>query len=269
MYEDIIEDIKSSYNSLWKTKEWGNSVEIITPVSTTNDMFVSVFLTKKNDEYIVTDGGWMVNEIYKTSIKDGDIYFNRLIAYYLEYYSIKQLTGKGLTLYYKKTDRQTLVPNIVYDLSSFISVAVSSTYISFTARREKDEISRFSNQTKDYLRTIAPERRILFNKSISDQTETVKFGAVIQIENGKFTLIEMITGTNIRDFIGSICRAYTNFNIANSSCKDTIRNRVSLVNNQAAGYQEVKITSYLNQLKNNPANAVIGWDERERLKALV
>ena len=54
---DIIEEIIKAFSSLWKIKQRGDSIEIITPVTTSNDSFVSFFLTRRGDEYVVTDGG--------------------------------------------------------------------------------------------------------------------------------------------------------------------------------------------------------------------
>ena len=45
--EDIIKIIIASFSSLWKVKKYGKTIEIITPFFTTNDCFVSVFLTER------------------------------------------------------------------------------------------------------------------------------------------------------------------------------------------------------------------------------
>ena len=62
--KDLLNDIITAYSSLWSFKKRGNSIEIVTPVSTTNDVFVSVFLTMRGDEYVVTDGGWIDAGVY-------------------------------------------------------------------------------------------------------------------------------------------------------------------------------------------------------------
>ena len=62
--QGLFNDIIKAFSSLWSFKKRGNSIEIVTPVSTTNDVFVSVFLTMRGDEYIVTDGGWIDAGVY-------------------------------------------------------------------------------------------------------------------------------------------------------------------------------------------------------------
>ena len=45
---EIFTDIKNAFGGLWQTKQRGNSLEIITPYATTNNRFVSVFLSAEN-----------------------------------------------------------------------------------------------------------------------------------------------------------------------------------------------------------------------------
>ena len=53
--EEIYELVRAAYQSLWKIKNHGETIELITPMVTTNDMFISVFVTRRGDDYIVTD----------------------------------------------------------------------------------------------------------------------------------------------------------------------------------------------------------------------
>lgn len=45
--ENIFDTIVQAYQSLWHFKDYGNTLEIITPVATVNNMFVSIFITKR------------------------------------------------------------------------------------------------------------------------------------------------------------------------------------------------------------------------------
>ena len=71
--EDIIKIIIASFSSLWKVKKYGKTIEIITPFFTTNDCFVSVFLTEREGYYIITDGGWISENYYNN-------FFDRMIS---------------------------------------------------------------------------------------------------------------------------------------------------------------------------------------------
>ena len=123
--EKLIEYIIKSYNSLWKIKKHGNTFEIITPIATTSNIFVSVFLTRRGDDFIVTDGGWIDSGMYECEANSDDIYYFKLFQYYLEDYEIDILEHAGYHYYYKKIEKAELVPNIVYDLSSFINAETS------------------------------------------------------------------------------------------------------------------------------------------------
>ena len=140
--EKLIEYIIKSYNSLWKIKKHGNTFEIITPIATTSNIFVSVFLTRRGDDFIVTDGGWIDSGMYECEANSDDIYYFKLFQYYLEDYEIDILEHAGYHYYYKKIEKAELVPNIVYDLSSFINAVVSASFISFEEKKEKEEMQR-------------------------------------------------------------------------------------------------------------------------------
>lgn len=64
IFENIYTDITKAFGNLWKTKQRGNSLEIITPYATTNNRFISVFLTQQGSDYVITDGGWLKSGIY-------------------------------------------------------------------------------------------------------------------------------------------------------------------------------------------------------------
>ena len=102
--EKLIEYIIKSYNSLWKIKKHGNTFEIITPIATTSNIFVSVFLTRRGDDFIVTDGGWIDSGMYECEANSDDIYYFKLFQYYLEDYEIDILEHAGYHYYYKKIE---------------------------------------------------------------------------------------------------------------------------------------------------------------------
>ena len=70
--EDIFDIIKETFNSLWSVKKYGKTIEIVTPLFTTNDCFVSVFLTEREGYYIITDGGW-ISENYYNNFFDSEL----------------------------------------------------------------------------------------------------------------------------------------------------------------------------------------------------
>jgi hypothetical protein len=266
MMESVFEHIVKSYNSLWNCKVHGDSIEVITPSSTTNDMFVSVFVTRKEGEYIVTDGGWISDGYYDVVIPENTPCFDRVFSHYYNFYRIKDTEGKGKRFYYKKTSDVNLVPNLVYDLSGFISAVVSSSLITFTDEKETDNILRFRRQANNFLAAITDKKEIKFNAPFDDNFKVIKFSAIITRGN-RLNLINYVTGSNESYFAGSLGRANMNFEIIESSPPASfINKKIAIINDCAPGYKLERMRHYID-LMNTRSNLVsVNWSNREELE---
>src|SRR5438876_803964 len=130
MFEPIYKDILSSFGKLWKYKEREKSLEIITPFATTSQKFVSVFLTKRENEFIVSDGGWIAEGLYDNIFDRNIDCFERVVSYYLDTFNIQEAKNLSSTsVFYKKTEKQISVPSLVFDLANFISTTISLTNV--------------------------------------------------------------------------------------------------------------------------------------------
>src|SRR5688572_25264656 len=103
-FEKIFLDTRKNFDALWSFKLHNtNVIEIITPYSTTSNKFVSLFLTKRDSKYIVSDGGLLNSEAYESEID----YENQCllkILYHLEsFYDIKSTSDKLEIKHYYKT----------------------------------------------------------------------------------------------------------------------------------------------------------------------
>jgi hypothetical protein len=265
----IFNHIVQSYNSLWKCRTHGNSLEVITPSSTTNDTFVSVFITKKGDEYIVADGGWINSEYYGTDISINSPCYDRLFAYYYNFYQIKETQGKGTTIYYKKTTDKKLIPNLVYDLSGFISSVVSASFIGFVDEKEVEVEKRFRKQANDYLTSIVEKNSVKFNSGIDERFKNVKFGAVIT-KNNRLHLINYITGSNEYYFYINISKTNFNFEIIeNSLYAGNIASKIAIINDSAPGYKPEKQSIYIDLMKNKRGLTGINWSDKDQVMQLI
>jgi hypothetical protein len=266
----VFDHIVQSYHSLWSCRMHGNSIEVITPASTTNDMFVSIFITRKGDEYIVTDGGWINDGYYGITIGEDVPCYNRLFSYYYNFHQIKMAKGEGKIMYYKKTADKKLIPNLVYDLSGFISIVVSSSLIEFVDAKESENIKQFNKQARDYLAGIVEKKHIKFNSGIDEEKfKYIKFGAVITKKN-RLHLVNYITGSNESYFIGSIGKANLNFElIDNSSFAGFVDAKIAIINNSAPGYKPDKLSGYIDFMKNKSGLVGVNWSEKERINQLL
>src|SRR5687768_11517217 len=99
-FEEIYVDIKNSFQGIWKTKIRGNSLEIITPYATTNNRFISVFLVKQDNEYFISDGGWINSGIYDITLNE-DTCFLKIFYHFQAAFNVQEIDSKdGLVYFY-------------------------------------------------------------------------------------------------------------------------------------------------------------------------
>lgn len=263
--EDIVKLIIASFSSLWKVKIYSKTIEIITPSFTTNDCFVSVFLTERDGYYIITDGGWISDNYYNNFFDNDDECYLRLFSYYKEQYSIRETEAKDKVYYYKSTEKKELVPNLVFEMSSFISTVVSSSFIKFQDNKDKDLQKRFRSQVSNYLTSGFDKKELSFNGAIDERYRDIRFNAIVK-KNDKFTLFNYVTGTTDFYFRGSIGRSNMNFQLINKTLlKKRIHKRVTVINNQASGYKIEKLKQYLDLISDEAESVIVNWTNKKEL----
>ncbi|MFA6201419.1 MAG: hypothetical protein WC679_13540 [Bacteroidales bacterium] len=266
---ELINDIIDSFNSLWKIKERGNSIEIVTPIATTNNMFVSVFLTKRDNEYVVTDGGWIDNETYECEISFEDESYSKLFEYYLNDYEIRRLEAKGKIFYYKKTSNPLLVPNLVYDLSNFINAIISASFIQFKSHKERENIGRFKKEANAFLKSFVEEKDIKTNYAIHDSLSGVRFNAVIT-KNSRFTLVSYVTGSNDSNYIISLGRSNLNFDLVEKqSVNCLVRHKITLIDDKVESFRSTNVAPFLGVINSKENRISLTWKDKDRLRELV
>jgi hypothetical protein len=265
IFQEIYSDIVNSFGNLWKTKVRGNTLEIITPFATTNHKFVSVFLTQQNDQFVVSDGGWIQNFEYESPYLNDVDAFQRLLYHYIDTFQIKEVKGPNdKTFFYKKTENLLMVPSIVFDMSNFISSIVSACNVEFVDIKEEEARKLFQSHANNYISQIVP-KEYLDIKGFVDANKTVRVSAIYK-KNNLMILINYITGSNPNHFIGSIGKSNMIFEMASKSVYvNNIKNKINLINNNADGYIPNKVENYLSHLANNTNAIPIKWSEKESL----
>ncbi|GAB3324669.1 hypothetical protein GCM10027299_22020 [Larkinella ripae] len=109
-----MEDIESAYkdflgqiNELFSCKIDGNKFRIETPFTTLTQSFISLFVIKQGDEYVIHDNGYIFDGDYGVDVLESDMETVREI---LDYYRLK-LTDKAkgeVKVYAKFADLKTL-----------------------------------------------------------------------------------------------------------------------------------------------------------------
>lgn len=242
--QDIFRQITSSFGALWKCRPRGESLEVITPFPTSTDMYVSVFITKRGDVWIATDGGWMFKGIYNCELPLDEKMYSKVFDFFVDDYGIKSTTSvSGETFYYKGTRDRRFVPNIVFDLANFISQTVSVALVQF---REQTEQERFSRQVRSFLKSRLNDDRLRFNTCFSEHLQGARFNAVISSPHGRFSIVNFASGHTPSNLKNSIARASFNLDyIGYSPEAYRVANRIVLIDDERFPFDSPKLMDTL------------------------
>lgn len=267
--DEIVNYIIHSYNALWKVKKHGNTIEVVTPISTTNNIFVSVFLTKRGEEYVVTDGGWIDSGVYECEVGFEDEYYSRLFHYYIEDYEIRYLEAKGHIYYYKKVTDARFIPNLVYDLSSFINAVVSASFITFEERKGKEHAGKFKREATSYIKSLVNEKNLKTNCYIHESISMIRFNAVV-FKRSRMSLINYITGANDTTFILSLGRSNLGYDtVETNSINNFVDNKITLFDDTTKIHQSSKVYPLLKTVGSKAERLCLPWGKKSDLAELI
>lgn len=262
--EELISEILTAFSALWRVRKIGNSYEIITPVATSNNMFVSVFLTRRGGEYVVTDAGWIDSGAYDID-EISDAVYKKIISYYMYSYGIRTVKAHNLVYYFKKTDMAFLVPNLVFDVSAFISGLVSTSCAEIAQTTDKS-YNIFNKKAHAYLRTFIPNDSFLSKKEVKETFPALTFGAAVKCQSG-ISLLNFATGSNANYYINSLCKSQTSFEIVkNSDVGNKFQNRILLLDDSKKSLNTDKVGVYVDFIRNKRICDIDTWSQRMVLK---
>lgn len=121
----LIPLLRSEFGSLWQCRSRGQTLELVTPYSTVNGHFASVFVTRRGADIVVTDGGWISSTTYhEDGEQASDQTVNGIIEYFASRYSIAvHKADDGRTYYFKQARMEAQVPAFVHDMANFCAVS--------------------------------------------------------------------------------------------------------------------------------------------------
>lgn len=266
--EEIYELVKTAYQSLWKIKKHGNTIELITPMVTTNDMFISVFVTRRGDDYVVTDGGWLMAGVYECELNLQGKVYSRVFDYYYKSFGVLETSHRQRIFYYKKITRIELLPNLVFDMSNFISSVVSSACIQYSA----DKVDKtFKRKARLFLERTFEEGSFEYDKSINEEFG-IRFNAISHFD-GQLQLFNFVSGSSSNYYANALCRSMTNFEMI-SSLREKLRinKTITLVDDsQKKVMQSPQVITYLRHMydRQDSSNRVIPWECANQMKEVI
>jgi hypothetical protein len=264
--ESIYTNITNSFGSLWKYKERGETLEIITPFATTNNRFISVFITLRQDSYIISDGGWINNNEYETILLSEDPCFEKVYLHYLHSFNIRTTKGNDNgVIFFKSTNNEAMIASMVFDIANFASAIVSASTIEFGDKKEIETKEMFRKTATNFISEIVPPENLEVNGYLDDEGY-IKINAIVK-RGSNLTLVNYITGSNPHYFNNSINKSNMIFELAaKSRYKDNIKSNIVVIDDGATGYVKPKISTFLNHFLEHTSTQPVNWSARINLR---
>lgn len=118
------------YNSYWSFKRIGQSIEVRTPLVTIGNLFVTVFVTKRKNYYVVTDGGWIDNGTYDEGLPIGETTNMEIAKHLASNRGLKMTSGNGRhTYFYATLSDKSDLPIYVLNMASFVCEVVDTSVL--------------------------------------------------------------------------------------------------------------------------------------------
>ncbi|MEP3372891.1 hypothetical protein [Maribacter dokdonensis] len=270
--EKVVNNVRQCFDQLWSFKLRGtDTVEISTPYSTTTSKFVSIYVTERGGKFVISDGGLLNSEAYESEIDYENQCLLKILYHFEAFYEVKRTDDKkGIKHYYKTTNKENLIPNLVYEMAQFVSMCASAATVQFEDPKELEERNTFRTKATTYINTNFKKYEPKFRAPLDkEEFRSVRFSVLIERRN-RLNLISYVTGSTAANFRNSIARANMNFEIASSSkYNDYIDNKIVLVNNVADGFLLNQIGKQLNILEDHTGQEAINWSEREKLISIL
>lgn len=211
MITEIVESIKHDFTTLWTMRVRGETVELITPYSTLAGELVSVFLTQRNEEFIVSDGGFLLECASQQEIKLSERKFHEVDL--VQQFHVKS-TGR---YYYKKTINANILSSYIYDIAMFqTSIANAIYHETLFDAQESKEAKYFAKRINDLLKTKIDHS----DKDLSERFELYKDEGmklcrfptgIRKIGTSQIWLAMAIYRSNLQNYQRSVYRAEFGF----------------------------------------------------------
>lgn len=264
VFEELYHEVMRDYTALWDVKVRGATLEIITPHSTVSDKVVSVFITQRDGEIIISDGGYLHTGAYveEEAIESNRCY-NQLVSYYESYYNIQRVTDRNDKLiFYLKNSKMELVTSCIHDMASFITGVVNAQQVALFTDQETITKARFAKKAGSFISDAFAGRRIKFAQPLRND-DRIRFSAGVW-RGTKVGLVQFITGSDPYHLGSSMTKATVNFQaITGSALEPAVEHRVSLLDTSAEGIRKGGNSTYLHLLSS--VSEVVPWEDRGRL----
>lgn len=271
---ELLHIVKTAFNALWTCDPIdNNTIRITTPYASITDKYVSLFLKKQGDEFIVSDGG-ILNEYL--SSKDlgepNEIFFNRIIECYLHEYEIRKKVVGERIFYFKKTNNLDFLPNFVFELSEF-----SSQFLSGIRTTNFDKSIVESDDVDEEADTFTHTGQVFFETQLGNNKDYQIFKnrpfGLPKKEKKVDLLIQNKTSVKTIQFLGGGKFYYYKSRINNVAADYRMMAGIPMLDKRLAIFDDTNeiyikkrsdIAGYLDVLSNELDYEPIPWSQKER-----
>lgn len=265
--KELFTEICSDFTSLWGSRTLGDTLEVVTPYSTITGDVISVFITTRNNQYIITDGA-RIDALAKAQgvkiIERKGCHLCDMLTR-LSISEHRSESGNNLIYRLKKTDDLSMVSSYVYDMIHFIDSMANAIMLESFFTVEEDLLAKkFCKKVNDVLRykiNLVPKATRQIDLFKNKSARALQFSsALIHKTRDSLWLGMCINGSNYSNFIRSVQRAEFGFNHA----RDT---ELALHRDM----QFATITDSINFNQNERVDAIQNviskWDVNHRVRA--
>lgn len=110
----IADNIRADYSKLWHARRAGDTIELVTPYTHPDRIFIQVFLTERDGRYIASDGGLLH---YYSKAPDLEAHRNRgghIIK------TTQSSHAPEIPFYFVECPSPVLISAMVFDLCNFL-----------------------------------------------------------------------------------------------------------------------------------------------------
>ena len=256
--EGLYAEIRSDFDSLWSIKNRNATVEFITPYTTLGDDAISVFVTQRDNGYVVSDGG----RLHETGKEQGveldghkGFHYGELIAKFGVKVVDQPQTKRRF--FYKMVSDMKMLSAAIYDVAHFQEAMANAVFLDtmFAPEEPRESVyfrRRVNEALKQKIRDLSSDDK-KYEYIRDDKIRFCRFSSGIrEIGTNKLWLGMTICRSNINNYRHSVYQAefgsthasqfLPDADLRMSTVVDTLP--TSLVNNKEAGMLQIVMNGW-------------------------
>jgi hypothetical protein len=273
----ITERIQKDFNSIWRCKQRGDTIEISTPYLLPDSTLLSLFITTRTEKgvekFIVHDGGSIFQIISENCPLPDDEIKSSLDGFSAKYGIRQCLDASKQKVFFKDCKKKSLISSIAFDLASFATTATNVLVATSVDEPNIEPDKRFQRNADSFIKTAIHSSGLKFKPrhEIKEYFPGIKFSGVINSSN-RIWIVSYVTGSDLTYFRRSVAETNMNFEHvwkSRQSISNHIGRTIPLLNTDAKGYEPNKLKWQIDMLQESSKNNLVKWTDRNSIVGLL